>query len=140
MITEIIMPKLGQTMEEGTIVQWLVKEGDVVEKGDVLFQLESDKAVLEAEAPARGQLRKVFYPNGTKLPVLTVVGLIAAADDDIGAYTPPAPAAGEPPPAALEAAREAAPTRPEGADLCLAPGAPAGAGERHRPGPGRRPD
>ena len=57
MITEVILPKLGQTMEEGAIVDWAKEEGDPVARGDVLFTVESDKAVLEVEAPARGYLR-----------------------------------------------------------------------------------
>jgi pyruvate dehydrogenase E2 component (dihydrolipoamide acetyltransferase) len=114
MITEIIMPKLGQTMEEGTIVQWLVAEGDVVEKGDALFQLESDKAVLEAEAPARGQLAKVFQPNGARVPVLAVVGLIADPADDITAYTPSTGGAAASAAAVAEPAPTAAPATGQG--------------------------
>jgi len=83
MATKIILPKLGQTMEEGTIVEWVKKEGDAVSRGDVLFQVESDKAVLEVEARARGVLRKILLQPGTKVPVMTVVGIIAGADEDI---------------------------------------------------------
>ena len=60
----IILPKLGQTMEEGTIVEWLKKEGDTVKRGDVLFQVESDKAVLEVES--RGQGRAAQDPGGAR--------------------------------------------------------------------------
>jgi pyruvate dehydrogenase E2 component (dihydrolipoamide acetyltransferase) len=86
MITEVILPQLGETMNEGTIVQWLVKEGDTVNKGDVLFQLESDKAVLDAEAPAKGTVLKILHPKGSKVPVLTVVALIGEPGDDITPY------------------------------------------------------
>ncbi|MGB5846141.1 MAG: biotin/lipoyl-containing protein, partial [Anaerolineales bacterium] len=72
MITEIILPKLGQTMEEGAIIEWFKKEGDSVKRGDVLFSVESDKAVLEVEATARGFLRKILVQKEQVVPVLTV--------------------------------------------------------------------
>ncbi|MBC7235335.1 MAG: 2-oxo acid dehydrogenase subunit E2 [Chloroflexi bacterium] len=85
MATKIILPKLGQTMEEGLIVEWNKKEGDPVARGDVLFQLESDKAVLEVEARNNGVLRKILLEPGIKVPVGTVVGIIAEPDEDISA-------------------------------------------------------
>ena len=87
MITEVIVPKLGQTMEEGTIVEWLKQEGDVVQRGEMLFTTESDKAVLEVESTARGFLRKILVSAGQTVPVLTVVGLITrTVDEDISGY------------------------------------------------------
>jgi pyruvate dehydrogenase E2 component (dihydrolipoamide acetyltransferase) len=84
MITRVILPKLGQTMEEGVIVDWVKKEGDPVARGDVLFTVESDKAVLEVEATARGYLRRILIPAGQTVPVLTVVAIITReADEDI---------------------------------------------------------
>ena len=83
MATKITLPKLGQTMEEGIIVEWNKNEGDAVNRGDVLFQLESDKAVLEVEARAKGVLRKILLQPGTKVPVGTVVGIVAEEDEDI---------------------------------------------------------
>ena len=83
MITEVILPQLGETMNEGTIVQWLVKEGDRVNKGDVLFQVESDKAVLDSEATVAGTLLKILHPKGSVVPVLSVVALIGDPGDDI---------------------------------------------------------
>ena len=74
MVTEVILPKLGQTMEEGTILEWFKKEGDAVKKGEALFQVESDKAVLDSEAPGSGILLKILYPAGSKVPVLVTVG------------------------------------------------------------------
>jgi pyruvate dehydrogenase E2 component (dihydrolipoamide acetyltransferase) len=89
MITEVILPKLGQTMEEGTIVEWLKREGELVQRGEVLFMVETDKATLEVEAPARGFLRKTLVPVGETVPVLTVVALITrTADEDLSAYEP----------------------------------------------------
>lgn len=95
MITEVIMPKLGQTMEEGAIVEWVKKENDQVKRGDLLFTVESDKAVLEVAATARGILRKILVPEGQTVPVLAVVALITRqADEDISSYDPAsAPAA-----------------------------------------------
>jgi pyruvate dehydrogenase E2 component (dihydrolipoamide acetyltransferase) len=83
MATEIVLPKLGQTMEEGTIVEWVKKEGDPVGRGDVLFHMETDKAVLEVEARARGVLRKILVEPGVTVPIMTVVGIIAAENEDI---------------------------------------------------------
>jgi pyruvate dehydrogenase E2 component (dihydrolipoamide acetyltransferase) len=84
MATEVIMPKLGQTMEEGTIVEWLKREGDPVRRGEVIYTTESDKATLEVESPTRGFLRRILVAAGETVPVLTVVGLITrTADEDI---------------------------------------------------------
>lgn len=82
MVTEVILPVLGETMNEGTIVEWLKKEGDPVERGDHLFTFESDKATLEVEAPAKGFLRQILVPAGQTVPVLTVVGLITSTMDE----------------------------------------------------------
>ncbi|MGQ9584621.1 MAG: dihydrolipoamide acetyltransferase family protein [Anaerolineae bacterium] len=93
MIHEVILPKLGQTMERGAIVRWLKGEGEEVRRGETLFTLESDKAVLEVEARASGVLRKVLVPAGVAVPVLTVVGLIAETmDEDISQYVSQEPA------------------------------------------------
>lgn len=83
MVTEVILPKLGQTMEVGVIAEWLVQEGQVVKKGDPIFTVESDKAVLEVSAPASGVLRKILVPKGQSVPILSLVGVIAGADEDI---------------------------------------------------------
>ena len=105
MITEVILPKLGQTMEEGTIVEWVKKEGDPIKRGDLLFTVESDKAVLEVEATARGFLRRILVPEGQVVPVLTPVALITRqADEDISTYGAPAAAAEAPAPPTTEAA------------------------------------
>jgi pyruvate dehydrogenase E2 component (dihydrolipoamide acetyltransferase) len=82
MATEVILPKLGQTMEEGTIVEWFKGEGDEVKRGEILFSVESDKATLESEAPARGFLRKILVPAGETVPVLTPVGIITRTMDE----------------------------------------------------------
>jgi pyruvate dehydrogenase E2 component (dihydrolipoamide acetyltransferase) len=103
MATEVIMPKLGQTMEEGTIVEWLKDEGEEVQRGEALFTVESDKATLEAESPARGYLRRILVPAGETVPVLTTVGIIARTlEEDISA-------SGEGPAAAAATQESAAP-------------------------------
>ena len=82
MAYEVILPKLGQTVEEGRIVEWVKQEGDAVDRGDVLFTVETDKAVLDVEATRRGFLRKILVGEGETRPVLTVVGLITRKADD----------------------------------------------------------
>jgi len=114
MLTEVILPKLGQTMEEGTIVEWLKREGDPVERGEVLFTLESDKATLEVEATTKGFLRKILVPAGQKVPVLTVVALITKTpDEDISAYGPLPPGREEGRGGRLAEAAAPAPSKPE---------------------------
>jgi pyruvate dehydrogenase E2 component (dihydrolipoamide acetyltransferase) len=104
MITEVILPKLGQTMEEGAIVEWVRKEGDPIKRGDLLFTVESDKAVLEVEATARGFLRRILIPAGQVVPVLTTVALITRqAEQDISSYGVPTAPAGTSVPATAEA-------------------------------------
>jgi pyruvate dehydrogenase E2 component (dihydrolipoamide acetyltransferase) len=78
MAVEVILPMLGETMDEATIVKWLVEVGQPVKKGEPIYQVETDKAVLEVDAPADGVLSQVLYDAGSKVPVLAVVGMIAA--------------------------------------------------------------
>ncbi|MFC2023535.1 dihydrolipoamide acetyltransferase family protein [Chloroflexota bacterium] len=122
MATEIILPKLGQTMEEGVIVEWLKAEGDSVGRGDVLFTVESDKAVLEVEATARGYLRKIFVPEGQTVPVLSVVGLISrSADEDVsGHVVSTTEALGEP----VKAAESSVPEIPQDEPATILPARP----------------
>jgi pyruvate dehydrogenase E2 component (dihydrolipoamide acetyltransferase) len=83
MATEVILPMLGETMNEGTIVAWFKLEGQAVNGGDVLYSVESDKATLEVEAPAAGYLRRILAPAGSTVPVLSVVALITATPDEV---------------------------------------------------------
>jgi len=64
MRTEILMPKLGLTMTQGTVMEWLKKVGDPVSKGEILFTVENDKAVVEVESPAEGILQEILVPPG----------------------------------------------------------------------------
>ncbi len=115
---EVIMPKLGQTMEHGTIIEWVKQEGDPVKRGDVLFTVESDKAVLEVESTANGFLRKVLVPEGQPVPVLTVVGLMTRhADEPLeGPGVVPAAAAAPPPAPEPEPATGMVPAEQAAAD------------------------
>jgi pyruvate dehydrogenase E2 component (dihydrolipoamide acetyltransferase) len=95
-IKEVILPKLGQTMEFGTIIEWLKQEGDQVQRGEVLFTVESDKATLEVESPTKGYLRKILVPAGEEKPVLIPVALITKTlDEDISGYSALPPIEGE---------------------------------------------
>ena len=79
----ILMPKAGQTMTEGRLIGWIKKEGDSVERGEPLLEIETDKANLEVESTESGVLRKIFAGEGDVCPVLTVVGILGDADEDI---------------------------------------------------------
>lgn len=83
MASEVKMPRLGMTMEEGTILKWLYKEGDAVKQGDALLEVETDKATLEAEAPVDGILLKILHKEGAVVPVLQNIGIIGTPGEDI---------------------------------------------------------
>lgn len=83
MVSKVIMPKLGQTMEEGIIERWIKKEGDNIEKGDILLEITTDKATLEVESYAQGVLRKILAQEGETVPVTQVIALIGELDEDL---------------------------------------------------------
>ncbi|MEM1582629.1 MAG: dihydrolipoamide acetyltransferase family protein [Candidatus Bathyarchaeia archaeon] len=83
MVVEIIMPKLGQTMEKGKILRWLKKEGERVERGETLLEVETDKAVLEVEARGSGILKKILAQEGEVVPVAKIIGYIAEEGEKI---------------------------------------------------------
>jgi len=113
MANEVILPMLGETMNEGTIVSWQKVEGETVRRGEVLFTVESDKATLEVEAPASGVLRKILVPAGTTVPVLGVIGWIADTMNepvpDAGGVAPAGSAPAPPTERAGEGALQASP-------------------------------
>ena len=76
MATEVLMPKLGLTMTEGTIEEWKIKEGQPVQKGDVLFSVATDKLTNDVEADAEGILLKILLPEGESAPCKSVVAWI----------------------------------------------------------------
>lgn len=98
MATPVIMPKFGMAQEEGTILRWLKQEGDRVEKGDILLEVQTDKVDMEVEATASGFLRDVRYGVDATVPVTTVIAAIASEADEarIRAGEPPAPSAAAP--------------------------------------------
>ncbi|MCL5270054.1 MAG: 2-oxo acid dehydrogenase subunit E2 [bacterium] len=85
-VVPILMPKAGQSMEEGTIVKWRVKPGEVINKGDIIFEVETDKAVVEVEATDAGRLARIVAGEGDVLPVLAPVAYLAASDADVDAW------------------------------------------------------
>lgn len=128
-VTKVVLAKLSPTMEEGTIVKWSKKEGDAVKVGDVLAEIETDKANMEMEAMGAGVLRKILVPAGGKAPVGALIGIVAAAGDDIAPLLAtagaPAPAAAAPAPAAKPAEAPAPAAAPAPAPKPAAAPAPA---------------
>lgn len=123
MATKIPIPKLGQSEETVVIDNWKVKEGDVIKKGDVLFEVETDKAVLEVESQFEGTILKILVPAGKEVPVMTTGAIVG----DPGEAIPPemlteaAPAAAAPVPATP--AVPAAASKAEAAPKAAAPAA-----------------
>ena len=120
MATKVFMEALSPTMEEGKLLAWLKQEGDEVTNGDVLAEVETDKAVMELQARGAGVLRKILAPEGSTVEVGKIVAVIADADEDIeqliaGADAAPASAPAKPvaKPKAQAAAPAPAPAAPK---------------------------
>ncbi|HEY9234757.1 MAG TPA: biotin/lipoyl-containing protein, partial [Phenylobacterium sp.] len=128
MTIDVLMPALSPTMEEGTLAKWHVKKGDAVKSGDVIAEIETDKATMEVEAVDEGTVEEILIPEGSEgVKVNTPIARLSG-DDASAAKPAPAPEApkaeatkaeapkaepakGEPPPAApAEAPKAAAPT------------------------------
>jgi len=88
MVQTVIMPKLGQTVEESTVVKWHKREGDPVKKGEILFEIETDKAVLEIESFFEGTLLKIVVAEGQTVPVSVPVAFIGQPGDAIPEVKP----------------------------------------------------
>ncbi|MFL6759225.1 pyruvate dehydrogenase complex dihydrolipoamide acetyltransferase [Sphingomonas sp.] len=102
---ELKMPALSPTMEEGTLAKWLVKEGDEVKSGDILAEIETDKATMEFEAVDEGKIAKILVPEGTDgVKVGAPIAIIAGEGEDADAAASAAPKADTPPPAPPKAA------------------------------------
>ncbi len=87
-VKDVILPMLGETMNDGVIVEWMKAMGEPVKRGDVLFAVETDKAILEVEASAEGFLREILTPAGERVPVLAVVARITdTMDEPLGVAT-----------------------------------------------------
>src|SRR6266699_1525326 len=121
----ILMPALSPTMEKGNLAKWLKKEGDKVKSGDVIAEIETDKATMEVEAVDEGTIAKILVPEGTQdVPVNDVIAVMAGDGEDVKAAgavagsakpapkpagAPPKPAAASAPPAQAPAAKPAPP-------------------------------
>ncbi|TIX50127.1 pyruvate dehydrogenase complex E1 component subunit beta [Alteraurantiacibacter aquimixticola] len=128
MAIELKMPALSPTMEEGTLAKWLVKEGDEVSAGDVLAEIETDKATMEFESIDEGVVGKILVPEGSEnVQVGTVIAVLAGEGEDISAAASaaPAPTAAEEAPAPAEQA-SSAPEKPAAKPRPADPAIPAG--------------
>ena len=119
MPTNITMPALSPTMEEGTLAKWLVKEGDTVEAGDVIAEIETDKATMEVEAVDEGVIGKIVVAEGTEeVPVNDVIAVLVEEGEDASAVDAAPSAAPRPAPEVSQPASEpvAAPVAPQMAE------------------------
>jgi pyruvate dehydrogenase E2 component (dihydrolipoamide acetyltransferase) len=127
---ELKMPALSPTMEEGTLAKWLVKEGDEVKSGDILAEIETDKATMEFEAVDEGKIAKILVPEGTDgVKVGAPIAIMAGEGEDASAAAPkadtPAPAPPKAPPEPKADATPKAPPAPAPVETPPAPSAPA---------------
>ena len=121
MATEVLMPALSPTMEEGTLAKWLVKEGDTVSSGDIIAEIETDKATMEFEAVDEGVIGKILVAEGTEgVKVNTPIAILVEEGESADAVAAPAAA----PAAAPEAAP--APAQPVAVQEVAEPEIPAG--------------
>src|SRR5882724_3702151 len=85
MASQVIMPKLSPTMEEGVVSRWLKKEGDKVSMGEPLAEIDTDKATMEMQALANGVLRKILINEGEAAPLGQLIAIVGEPDEDISA-------------------------------------------------------
>src|SRR6266567_1134858 len=124
----ILMPALSPTMEKGNLAKWLKKEGDKVKPGDVLAEIETDKATMEVEAVDEGTLARIVVPEGTNdVPVNQLIAVMAGEGEDAKA----ADAAASAP--APKAAASAASTSPQGGEVAVRSAAGEGAQQSKTP-------
>src|SRR4029450_1051850 len=93
MATQVIMPKLSPTMEEGQLSRWLKKEGDKVSMGEPLAEIDTDKATMEMKALANGVVRKILSNEGESAPLGQLIAIIGDQNEDIASVLAEAPAA-----------------------------------------------
>src|SRR5882724_6641406 len=120
MATPIIMPKFGQMTEESAIVEWLKKEGDKVDKGDILFTVETDKSVMEVESFEAGTLIKIVVPPKVNVPVQSTVGFLGNPGEPIPPAEP-APTVKKTAPVAAAAAPTVSTPKPIATSTVAAP-------------------
>jgi pyruvate dehydrogenase E2 component (dihydrolipoamide acetyltransferase) len=123
MAKDILMPLLSPSMTEGTLVKWLKKEGDAVKSGEILAEVETDKATMDLEAFDSGILRKILVSEGTKVPVQSRIGIIGAKDEKIDESAPTAPASAEKAASPAAAPKEEAPAAAPAKETAPAPAA-----------------
>ncbi|NQZ74304.1 MAG: biotin/lipoyl-binding protein, partial [Dinoroseobacter sp.] len=110
MAVEILMPALSPTMEEGTLAKWLVKEGDEVQSGDVIAEIETDKATMEFEAVDEGVMGTILVAEGSEgVKVNTAIAILLEDGEEAGAAPAPSAATAAPAPAATPAPVASAP-------------------------------
>src|SRR4051812_50076710 len=121
MATQVLMPALSPTMEKGNLAKWIKHEGDKVKSGDVIAEIETDKATMEVEAVDEGTLGKILVPEGTAdVAVNTPIAVILGDGEDASAAEAAKPAqqqkaAESAPPAKQEAKQAPAPAEPKSA-------------------------
>ena len=123
MPTEILMPALSPTMTEGNLARWLKQEGDAIAPGDVIAEIETDKATMEVEAVDEGKLGKILVAEGTEgVKVNTPIAVIVADGEDADAVAaqPAVEASSEPAPQPAEPARATVSARPATDDSIVA--------------------
>ncbi|OAM75699.1 pyruvate dehydrogenase complex E1 component subunit beta [Devosia elaeis] len=119
---QILMPALSPTMEEGKLAKWLVKVGDVVKSGDVLAEIETDKATMEVESVDEGTVSEILVAEGTEgVKVNTPIALVLAEGEQAGEAPPAAPAAAEEPAPSMVQAETPAPAPAAAAPVAAAP-------------------
>ena len=91
-MTDVLMPALSPTMEEGTLAKWHVKVGDTVKSGDVIAEIETDKATMEVEAVDEGVVSEILVPEGTQeVKVNTLIARLGGEGGSVATPAPPAP-------------------------------------------------
>ena len=132
-VVEVVVPMLGITIEKGKILKWIKKEGEFVNKGESIFEVETDKVVTEVESPGTGILKKILVFENVEVPILTLVGVITDKDEELPAKYLAASPAGTAPGKASEKRVEAEkaaqpvpkPTR-DGFDIAILGAGPGG--------------
>jgi pyruvate/2-oxoglutarate dehydrogenase complex dihydrolipoamide acyltransferase (E2) component len=119
--SQVTLPRLGQGMESGTIVRWLKAEGDTVETGQVLYELDTEKATQEVEAEASGTLLKILAGEGEEIEVGTAIAVIGDPGEDVPDAEPGGPAEEH-----REQAGAGAPRERAESEVASAPRPPAG--------------
>src|SRR5438132_11902654 len=134
MATDVVMPQMGESIAEGTIVRWIKKVGDEVDRDEPLFEISTDKVDAEIPSPAAGVVSEIRVKEGETVPVNSVVAVIGAAGAGAGAQ--PAAAAASPPPA--PSATAPAPPRPSSQGDGSPASAPAPSAARKEPAPAQQ--